>query len=85
MLTGSAATNNLPYLWGRVKLAELTQIREKTYSRQDTVAIYVPSKPWIADNGSMRPPGTVKWEGHVSSVVLYWFSSNKRVAQSGQT
>ena len=28
--------------------------------------------------------GTVNWEGHVSSVVVYWFSSNMRVAKSGQ-
>ena len=29
--------------------------------------------------------GTVNWEGHVSSIVLYWFSYNMRVSQSGQS
>ena len=28
--------------------------------------------------------GTVNWEGHISSVVVYCFSSNMRVAKSGQ-
>ena len=30
-------------------------------------------------------PGTVYWEGHVSTVVLYGFSSNKHVAQLDQS